>query len=162
MFYKYLFHNNLFLKIESVEKQEEATTKEVDRIYKILKKKTKDGQRPICFFKFTINPESFGQTVENIFHVAFLIKVFWYLCFVKKYFSKICSLKKFKFYNVSQCFKIQLNVHQKYLYYLLLLQYLFVLYFWDISDKFTLLCISFKSYPSSSFELLNNIVFIFF
>jgi len=60
--------------IESVEKQEEATTKEVDRIYKILKKKTKDGQRPICFFKFTINPESFGQTVENIFHVAFLIK----------------------------------------------------------------------------------------
>ncbi|XP_066919790.1 non-structural maintenance of chromosomes element 4 homolog A-like [Clytia hemisphaerica] len=60
--------------IVSVEKQEEATTKEVDRIYKILKKKTKDGSRPICFFNFAVNPESFGQTVENIFHIAFLIK----------------------------------------------------------------------------------------
>lgn len=60
--------------IGSVEKQEEATTKEVDRIYKILKKKSKDGRSPICFFQFVVNPESFGQTVENIFHVAFLIK----------------------------------------------------------------------------------------
>ena len=64
-------------KIASVEKQEEATTKEVDRIYKILKKKTKDGRAPICFFNFVINPDFFGQTVENIFHVAFLIKVIW-------------------------------------------------------------------------------------
>ncbi|KAJ3081952.1 nuclear protein [Quaeritorhiza haematococci] len=29
---------------------------------------------PINFFKFIINPESFGQTVENMFHLAFLIK----------------------------------------------------------------------------------------
>jgi len=60
--------------IENVEEQEEATTKEVERIYHVLKDKTDHGKNNICFFSFIINPESFGQTVENLFHLSFLVK----------------------------------------------------------------------------------------
>lgn len=60
--------------IEKVEEQEEATTKEVERIRKLLVKCTNKGETSICFFRFIINPSSFGQTIENLFHISFLIK----------------------------------------------------------------------------------------
>ncbi|XP_057289690.1 non-structural maintenance of chromosomes element 4 homolog A-like [Hydractinia symbiolongicarpus] len=60
--------------IDSVEKQEEATTKEVERVYKLLKKATQGGKSPVCLFRFIINPDSFGQTIENLFHFSFLVK----------------------------------------------------------------------------------------
>lgn len=60
--------------ISKAEEQEEATTKEVERIYGILKRITKDGTVPIYLVKFITDPNSFGRTIENMFHLSFLIK----------------------------------------------------------------------------------------
>ncbi|RIA97708.1 Nse4 C-terminal-domain-containing protein [Glomus cerebriforme] len=57
------------LKEKDIERQENETTRNVKMVYDIL------GERqPINFFEFIINPESFGQTVENLFYLSFLIR----------------------------------------------------------------------------------------
>lgn len=55
---------------KDADKSENETTLNVQRVHEILMRM----ERPINFFRFVINPFSFGQTVENIFYVSFLIR----------------------------------------------------------------------------------------
>ncbi|XP_069139150.1 non-structural maintenance of chromosomes element 4 homolog A-like [Argopecten irradians] len=53
----------------------EDTTQEVERLFGLLKKFYRDNDnQPICYFEFVLNPDSFGQTVENIFYASFLVR----------------------------------------------------------------------------------------
>ncbi|KAM4703303.1 non-structural maintenance of chromosomes element 4 homolog A [Rhinophrynus dorsalis] len=57
------------------ESHQEATEKEVERILGFLQTYFKeDPDTPISFFDFVIDPNSFARTVENIFHVSFIIR----------------------------------------------------------------------------------------
>uniref|UniRef100_A0A7N4PUW7 Non-structural maintenance of chromosomes element 4 n=1 Tax=Sarcophilus harrisii TaxID=9305 RepID=A0A7N4PUW7_SARHA len=57
------------------ESQQEATEKEVERILGLLQTYFREEpETPISFFDFVIDPNSFARTVENIFHVSFIIR----------------------------------------------------------------------------------------
>ncbi|NXY18493.1 NSE4A protein, partial [Atrichornis clamosus] len=57
------------------ESHQETTEKEVERILGILQTHFEnDPDTPISFFDFVIDPNSFARTVENMFHVSFLIR----------------------------------------------------------------------------------------
>ncbi|NXN92499.1 NSE4A protein, partial [Rhinopomastus cyanomelas] len=57
------------------ESHQEATEKEVERILGLLQTHFKnDPNTPISFFDLVIDPNSFARTVENIFHVSFIIR----------------------------------------------------------------------------------------
>ncbi|EMP31675.1 Arginyl-tRNA--protein transferase 1 [Chelonia mydas] len=57
------------------ESHQEATEKEVERILGLLQSYFQDDPNiPISFFDFVIDPSSFARTVENIFHVSFIIR----------------------------------------------------------------------------------------
>ncbi|KAE8590129.1 hypothetical protein XENTR_v10017959 [Xenopus tropicalis] len=57
------------------ESHQEATEKEVERILGFLQTYFRDDpETPISFFDFVIDPNSFARTVENIFHVSFIIR----------------------------------------------------------------------------------------
>ncbi|TDH01111.1 hypothetical protein EPR50_G00176880 [Perca flavescens] len=54
---------------------QEATEKEVERILGYLKSYYQDDPTsPISYYEFVIDPNSFSRTVENIFHMSFLIR----------------------------------------------------------------------------------------
>ena len=44
------------------------TKKCLDELY------LKNKKTPVCYFTFVIDPDHFGKTVENMFHVSFLVK----------------------------------------------------------------------------------------
>ncbi|NXK79121.1 NSE4A protein, partial [Amazona guildingii] len=57
------------------ESHQEATEKEVERILGLLQTHFQnDPSTPISFFDLVIDPNSFARTVENIFHVSFIIR----------------------------------------------------------------------------------------
>lgn len=57
------------------ESHQEATEKEVERILGCLQRYFRDdSEEPISYYEFVIDPNSFSRTVENIFHMSFLIR----------------------------------------------------------------------------------------
>ena len=61
--------------LEEAETSDNITDKIVGNVYKVLVEKFKEnGRKPINFFKFVLHPTSFGKSIENMFHVSFLVK----------------------------------------------------------------------------------------
>uniref|UniRef100_A0A8C3PYR0 Non-structural maintenance of chromosomes element 4 n=1 Tax=Chrysolophus pictus TaxID=9089 RepID=A0A8C3PYR0_CHRPC len=57
------------------ESHQEATAKEVERILRLLQTHFRnDPHTPISFFDLVVDPNSFARTVENIFHVSFIVR----------------------------------------------------------------------------------------
>lgn len=50
------------------EKLVQSTFRQLIRAYKL------NGKRPLCYFRFVVDPASFSATVSNVFHTSFLVK----------------------------------------------------------------------------------------
>lgn len=61
-------------KVINLEKDEESVEETVLNIRRLISHNYKTNQQPIDFFRLTLNPNSFAQTVENILHVSFLAR----------------------------------------------------------------------------------------
>ena len=62
--------------VQEVGDSEEVTTRDVQHLLKHLKSAiSRSPEKRVNYFRFLVHPESFAQTVENIFHFSFLIKV---------------------------------------------------------------------------------------
>ncbi|KAK6342982.1 nuclear protein [Orbilia javanica] len=60
---------------KEIAKNENSTTKNVVDIHKcLIDYFVSSGEEIVGYFEFIINPESFSQTIENMFYLAFLIK----------------------------------------------------------------------------------------
>lgn len=48
---------------------------QVENLYRCLEREfKKNGKQPVNLFEFAFNPRSFAQTIENLFHLSFLVK----------------------------------------------------------------------------------------
>jgi len=61
--------------MQEAEASDNQTEQLVKHVFKCLVAAWKQGGKaPVNFFRFVIDPESFGATIENLFHVSFLVK----------------------------------------------------------------------------------------
>ena len=61
--------------LEEAETEINITDRIVQKVFRVLVEKFKEnGKKPINFFVFVLDPSSFGASIENMFHVSFLIK----------------------------------------------------------------------------------------
>jgi len=61
--------------VEKSQANEQKTDRLVNSTRKILDQVYRQkGKKPVSYFEFVIDPDSFGNTVENMFHVSFLVK----------------------------------------------------------------------------------------
>lgn len=57
------------------ETTETETSKRVMEVFKCVKKAYEsNGERPVNLWRFILNPDSYGQTIENLFYLSFLVK----------------------------------------------------------------------------------------
>ena len=61
--------------LAEAEKSENQTEQMVTHVFRCLVTKFKEaGKKPVNYFKFVLNPDCFGTSIENMFHVSFLVK----------------------------------------------------------------------------------------
>ena len=61
--------------LAEVEKSENQTEQMVTHVFRCLVTKFREmGRSPINYFKFVLDPGCFGTSIENMFHVSFLVK----------------------------------------------------------------------------------------
>ncbi|SPO28063.1 related to DNA repair protein Rad62 [Ustilago trichophora] len=60
--------------LQQTDLQNSAGRESTSQILKVAQLLSQQGPRGVCLFKFAVDPDSFVNTVENFFHVSFLIK----------------------------------------------------------------------------------------
>ena len=61
--------------LAEAEKSENQTEQMVEHVFRCLVTKFRDaGRIPISYFRFVLDPDCFGTSIENMFHVSFLVK----------------------------------------------------------------------------------------
>jgi hypothetical protein len=66
---------DIYFQVKCTEKQEDGIEETVHYIMNVVTAAYRQNKnKPICYIKLVMNLDSFEATVENIFHVSFLVK----------------------------------------------------------------------------------------
>lgn len=61
--------------MQNIETDENSVDAKVKHILNILRRCYKENEnQPLSFYKFVLHPNDFSITVENLFHVCFIIR----------------------------------------------------------------------------------------